>query len=217
MSTSPYHSDGPLLDHLRQNGDASISELVERLGVTATAVRQRLGRLSEGGLVTRTAVVEGRGRPSHRYRLTEAGIQSAGTNYDDLAKVLWQEVRSIDQPEIRRGLIGRIANRLTKLYQSQVVGSSLRERMDSIAQLLGKRDVPVVADGSDKRPVLTVLSCPYPELAEQDRSVCAMERKMLAEVLGEPVRLTSCRLDGESCCTFEMSSAPRGETPVAVS
>ena len=217
MTAIAKKSDAPLLDHLRRHGDASVGELVEHLGVTATAVRQRLSRLMEGDLVARSAVVEGRGRPSHRYRLTEAGAHSAGNNYDDLAIVLWEEVRAINHPEIRRGLLSRIAGRLMELYRSQIVGGNSRERMHSIAALLSERDVPVVADGCDEKPVLTVLSCPYPELAEQDRSVCAMERKMFAEVLGEPVRLTGCRLDGETCCTFEMSSAPRGGASAAVS
>ncbi|MDC0936639.1 MarR family transcriptional regulator [Pirellulales bacterium] len=217
MNTAANKSDSPLLDHLRQQGDASVSELGQHLGVTATAIRQRLARLMDGGLVARSAVVEGRGRPSHRYRLTAAGVQSGGNNYDDLAMVLWEEVRAIEHPEIRRGLLARIAGRLMELYRSQVVGGSLLERMKSLAGLLAERDVPVVAEGSEEKPVLTVLSCPYPELAEQDRSICAMERKLFADVLGEPVRLTGCRLDGETCCTFELSSTPRGEAAAAVS
>ena len=100
--------------------------------------------------------------------------------------VLWEEVRSIQHPEVRRGLLARIAGRLMELYRSEVVGGSLRDRMGSLAKLLAEREVPVVAEGSDEKPVLTVLSCPYPELAEQDRSICAMERKMFGDVLGEP-------------------------------
>jgi predicted ArsR family transcriptional regulator len=52
--------------------------------------------------------------------------------------------------------------------------------------------------------VLTALACPYPELAEQDRGICAVEKLVFSELLGEKVRLTECRLDGASnCCRFE--------------
>jgi predicted ArsR family transcriptional regulator len=58
--------------------------------------------------------------------------------------------------------------------------------------------------------VLTALACPYPELADQDRSVCAMERMLFAEVLGESVRLSKCRLDGDTCCSFEVGRRVSG-------
>jgi hypothetical protein len=37
-----------------------------------------------------------------------------------------------------------------------------------------------------------------------------MEKMMISEALGEGVRLSACRLDGATCCTFEASSAPVG-------
>jgi predicted ArsR family transcriptional regulator len=56
-------------------------------------------------------------------------------------------------------------------------------------------------------PTLTALACPYPELAERDRSVCAMERMLFADLLGRDVKLAGCRLDGAACCTFEVPDA----------
>jgi hypothetical protein len=51
-------------------------------------------------------------------------------------------------------------------------------------------------------PVLTTYACPYPDLAEEDRGICAAERVMLEELVGVPVKLSECRLDGGSCCRF---------------
>ena len=52
-------------------------------------------------------------------------------------------------------------------------------------------------------PVFRIHACPYPDLAEHDRSICAMEKMMVSQVLGHSVRLAECRLDGGSCCSFE--------------
>jgi predicted ArsR family transcriptional regulator len=46
-------------------------------------------------------------------------------------------------------------------------------------------------------------SCPYYALAEVDRAVCAMERKMFEKVLGRGLRISQCRLDGHRSCDFE--------------
>ena len=78
-------SDKAMLDVLRQNGAVTISVLVAEMGVTATAVRQRLQRLMADGLIERQAENKGRGRPNHRYSLTEKGERSAGTNFADMA------------------------------------------------------------------------------------------------------------------------------------
>ncbi len=208
-STPGEISDQTIVDFLRRQGRASIGELIEHTGVTATAVRQRLTRLMRNGLVERVAEAAGRGRPSHRYLLTAAGQRSGGTNYDALAQVLWDEIRGVLDPAVRQGLLKRISARLSDLYRGQVVGGTLRERMASLAGLMSRQDVPFEVEGTKRLPVLTALACPYPDLAERDRSVCAMEKMLLSEVLGENLKLSACRLDGATCCTFE-ASAPTG-------
>jgi predicted ArsR family transcriptional regulator len=71
--------------------------------------------------------------------------------------------------------------------------------------LFGERRIPLELDQSGALPVLTAVTCPYPELADQDRSICAMERMLFAEVLGTDVRLAGCRLEGQPSCTFELN------------
>lgn len=201
-------SDRSIVEYLRRSGSATVSELMEFAGVTATAIRQRVNRLMDQGLVVRRAEARGRGRPTHRYSLSPAGERSGGDNYEDLAGVLWLEIRAVKEPDLRHGLLKRIARRLADVYRSRIVGSDLHEKMESLAGVMQERDVPFeVAEDDSQLPVLTALACPYPDLAEQDRGICSLEKMLFSEILGENVRLSSCRLDGESCCTFEASSA----------
>ena len=60
-------SDAAVVDLLRGDTSLGISDLAERLGVTATAVRQRLDRLMRTGLVERTTVAKPRGRHLRQY------------------------------------------------------------------------------------------------------------------------------------------------------
>lgn len=199
------NSDIAILDLLRKSDSLSISDLATAMGVTATAVRQRLTRLMAQGYIDREATRAGRGRPSHQYRLTSKGRRKTGSNFADLAIALWQEIRSIEDPDVRRGLLQRLAKRLVAAYADQIEGTSVEEKMESVATLFGDRKVPfTVTREADKLPVLTALACPYPELAEQDKSICSMEKMLFSELLGESVNLSQCRLDGESCCTFEV-------------
>ncbi len=200
-------SDRALLDLLRASGRLRIAELTDRLGVTATAVRQRMRRLIAAGLVDRSAVGAGRGRPWHVYSLTELGRREFGSNFADMAVALWDELRSIRDPEIRRGLLGRVTRRLAGQYHSRMAGATPEQRMREVATLLQERKVPFHVETQDGLPVLKALACPYTELAERDRSVCAMERMLFSDLVGAPLHLAQCRLDGEPCCTFHPPAA----------
>ena len=203
MATATDTSDAKLIDLLRSEGPKSVSELALATEVTATAVRQRLTRLMADDLVERHVQRAGRGRPSHRYSLTEKARRQAGANFTDLALVLWNEIRAIRDPSVQRGLLDRLAKTMAQMYGPLVEGLSTRERMRSLVLLFADRRVPLEVDQSSQLPVLRALECPYPELAEQDRGICAVERMMLSKILETDVRLTQCRLDGGACCEFE--------------
>lgn len=203
MSTVTENADTEVLELLRSHGRMSIAELADQTDVTQSAVRQRLTRLMGEGMVERAVHRTGRGRPSHSYALTEKARRQLGTNFDDLAMVLWQEIRQVRDPEVRRGLLARIAKALAERYAAEVDGATTAERMQSLAQLFRERRIPFSVDESAELPVLTMGECPYPALAEQDRGICAVERMLFAELLSADVRLSSCRLDGHTCCQFE--------------
>jgi predicted ArsR family transcriptional regulator len=207
MNSQAETSDEVLLNYLRRHGAARISDLVAETGVTATAVRQRIQRLMADGLIERHAEKISRGRPNHRYALTEKGQRQSGDNFSDLATVLWEEIKAVPDPEVRRGLLKRIADRFVEKYRGTIHGDSLDERMASLVGLMNEREVPFEVNTAGGLPVLSALACPYPELAQADRGVCTMEKLMISEVLGESVRLSACRLDGANCCTFTPSTS----------
>jgi DeoR family suf operon transcriptional repressor len=200
-------TDTGVVDLLRRHTSLSIAALAKDLGVTATAVRQRLDRLMLAGIVERRADARPRGRPAHAYSLTAAGRRLGGDNFRDLAMVLWTELRNVRDPGVRQGLLGRIAASLAEAYRNRIAGETPASRLQSIAGVLGERNIDCsVEDGP--LAVLTTYSCPYPDLAERDRAVCAAERLMLQELVGSAVQLSECRLDGAPCCRFTAAAAP---------
>ena len=116
MAMHTETSDDGVIELLRNRGALGISDLTTTMQVTATAVRQRLTRLMNQGLVQRETSKPPRGRPSHRYSLTEKGRRQTASNFADLTLALWQEVRSIKDAETRRGLLQRIAKKMASAY-----------------------------------------------------------------------------------------------------
>lgn len=208
MSAVSQINDVDVLQLLRACGPLGVAELSTEISVTPTAVRQRLTRLLAQGLIERQPIRRGRGRPRHNYHLTSKGVRYTGSNFTDLAQALWKEVSNIEDFEVRRMVLRRVLRAMVEQYARQIEGRSTLERMRSLAGLLAQRRVPFSVDEPSPQneiPILTAHVCPYPELAESDPTICAMERILFSELLGQNMTLSRCRLDGASDCQFQPS------------
>jgi predicted ArsR family transcriptional regulator len=204
-------ADRALLDLIRRDGPMTVSEMSATLGVTGTAVRNRLSRLLGAGLVERHCRRQGRGRPQHAYRVSVEAQKRLGQNYADLALVLWDEMMSsVADRKLRRLLFTRVTDRLAQLYRSQVSGQGWEGRLVQLTNLLHDRGVEaeVAMEAGGSVPLLRQHSCPYYELAESDPAICALERKMFEKVLGRSLRLSQCRLEGDRVCDFQAKPIP---------
>lgn len=208
-------SDRALLDLLRRRGPMTVAEMSASLGVTGTAVRNRLTRLLESGLVERRIEVNrSRGRPRHAYQASVEAQKRLGQNYADLAVVLWEEMMTtVADRKLRRLLFTRITERLAEMYRERVSGPGWEGRLVQLTTLLHDRGVEaeVARDDIGASPMLRQHSCPYYELAETDRAICALERKMFEKVLGRGLKLSQCRLDGDHSCDFRAKASSADE------
>jgi predicted ArsR family transcriptional regulator len=217
MYVTSDSADTHFLRQLRRLGPSSIQQLCEALGVTATAVRQRLSRLQDAGYVDRERIRAQRGRPYHVYHVTPQGLRQFGDDYDQLAQILWKELRAIEDAPTRDRLLGRIRQSLIERYRSEeetegenerTIGTEqLADRFEQLRAVLDREgfevEVSTRRGAQGPLPVLREHSCPYHGLAAQDRSMCELEQSVFGEVLGVRLTLSRCCHDGDSYCEFE--------------
>jgi len=214
--------DEQFLLSLQRAGGGTVQELCDTAGVTATAIRLRLGRLQTLGLIERQSIRNGRGRPHHTYQITELGRRRLGDNYSELALLLWSELQTIDEVDVRQRVTGRIRDAMVQRYGANVRGTVLSDRFAQLGVALSDRGFSVEIDsrpvdseviessesdlspaGSRKvLPILRENHCPYLELAQQDSGICELEQQVFEKVLGVPLTLASCCRDGGNCCEF---------------
>jgi predicted ArsR family transcriptional regulator len=202
MKGSLEHGDEQFLLSLDRLGGGTVQELCDAAGVTATAVRQRLWRLLSLGLIERQTIRTGRGRPHHTYQVTVDGRRQLGDNYTELARLLWNELHAIDEPDVRHRVTGRIRDALVKQYGAVVQGATLSDRFSQLKLALAARGFSVDVDSQELLPVLRENHCPYHDLAQQDSGICELEQQVFEQVLGVPLTLTSCCRNGDHCCEF---------------
>lgn len=201
------HGDEHFLQQMHRLGHCSIQDMCDAAHVTATAVRQRLNRLQSLGLVTRETVRRGRGRPHHAYVLTELGLRQLGDNYSELALLLWNELKRIEDHAIRDGVMGRIRDALSRRYGVNVSGMTLEERLNQLSLALQERGFQIEVEQRDGLPVLKEHHCPYPDLAGFDRGICDLEQDVFSQIVGVPLTLTRCCRDGHRSCEFEPTAS----------
>lgn len=210
MKTSIEPGDEQFLQQLHRLGTGSIQDLCQSLGVTATAIRQRLVRLEAQGFVEREVVRTGRGRPHHDYKVTELGLRELGDNYAELAILLWRELRSIPEVEVRQRVANRLKAALVKRYGGQIQGETLLARMQGLQAVLERRGFQMEVGSRDDLPVLRENNCPYQELAGEDTGICELEKQVFEEVLGVELKLACCCRNGDNSCEFQpMESSVR--------
>lgn len=215
MSLTRINIDHELLSLLPRLESATVQDLCDALGVTATAVRQRLNRLQAEGFVEREVERRDRGRPCHVYKLTAQGVKSLGDDHAEIAAILWKSIAEIDSPAIRQQLIQSVKNALVRRFGSQEgMTGSLVGRLQTLCEKLSNQgfDVELAANPEGRLlPIIREHNCPYHELVAEDSTFCELEQSVFSELLGVPVELSSCRVDGDRCCEFSIATSPIGE------
>jgi len=201
--------DREILEYLHQSDGADVQALCDLLGVTRTAVRQRISRLESAGLIVSDLQGQGRGRPRHVYRVTSEGLHALGENYRQLAVVLWEAITGFEDEGVRVQLLGRVRDVLAERFRRHL-GScdSLDDRLDLLASEMKSSGFNVESDHQGGLRILRETSCPFPMLAEVDEAICQVERQVLEQVLGAPVEFRSRCRDGHGCCEFQVLNVP---------
>ena len=204
-TTSPA---GQILEFLLRNGPASIKDLEQAAGVTATAVRQQLASLTADGLVAMSKERQGVGRPRNLYQLTDRSHSLFACYNDELALDLIHELMETEGADKLRYLLNRVGSKLAVQYRRQIKGQAMGDRARELSTVLDRRGIRVDLEHGDDVIILREYNCPYHEIAAVHRDVCEMERSAFSQALGTDVTLGDCIQDGHHSCHFTVNTRP---------
>ncbi len=194
-----------IVDYLRREGRATVKKLGEVLGLTSTGVRQHLTVLERDGLLEAHEERGRVGRPALVYRLTEQGDALFPKKYDQLANVLLEEVRGVVGPQGLQTLLRRVASRLAEPAREQMEGKPLAERVSEASRIIQQRGCLADSRQDGEEWFINQYTCPFPNVARQNSSVCALDVEFVRQLVGVDVRLTKSLLRDDGCCTFRIS------------
>lgn len=193
-----------ILRSLRVQGQCTVKELAEIVGISPVSVRHHLSYLQANGLVTAEEVRYGVGRPHHVFSLTNEAHELFPTRYFQLTTRLLEEIKDGLPQEQVETFFKRIAKSITENYGETFEGLPMEERFQRLVSLLSNEGFDAEYEKQEGQFVIHMFSCPYLKLVQQHPEICLVGQALISEALSLPFERITCFFDGDAHCTFSL-------------
>lgn len=197
-----------IIDILRERGEATVddivSELQDRRGkeITAVTVRHHLARLQEDDLIASPQMRHRNtpGRPQHVYMLTEKAFAQFPNNYQRLATGLIQGIRRHLSPDHVNVIIEDVAGHMAS--EANIPPLPIEQRLDAVVEYLSGQGYDARWETANDGFMLFTSNCPYHQLAHADHTLCEMDLRLVASLLGVVPRRHAHLQAGDLSCAY---------------
>lgn len=211
-----------VLRFVSERGPITTSDLVERLGLTETAVRRHVDRLLADGLIEASDIVPGRrrrGRPAKAWVLSAEGHRALTSDYDLLAGQALRFIARTVGPEavgaFARQRVASIADRYADRVSA--AGTDPAARTAALVRALDEDGFAATTRPVDG-PGLTGIQlcqghCPVQHVAAEFPQFCDAETEAFSELLGVHVQRLATLAQGDHVCTTFVPTGHPGTNP----
>jgi predicted ArsR family transcriptional regulator len=200
-----------ILVHLRRTGPSAPDGIAAAIGASRSGVAQQLRALDSAGLVTRTSVRHGVGRPRHLYDVTADAQDLFPTNYDGLATGLLEAILEVGGEALVEDVFAARrrqaeANLRVRMEANLPEGAPLEARVRELARLQDELGYISEArvDGDGIR--LLEHNCAVLDVARGSPAACRAELALFRDVLGTEVTRERHIATGDRCCEYRIGT-----------
>lgn len=193
-----------ILEIIKQERQATVEDLAERLELTPMTIRHHLNVLQAQNLVVASKVRRSKkvGRPRLVYTLTDAADELFPQSYGELARYLVSEVKETVGEDEAEAILRRVADRVARSAPAPIAGQTFEDRLTQVVDFMEEQGFISRWEETDQGYVITNLSCPYRLVTREHDEVCIMDTELLTQLLNvTPQRLSSMR-EGDPACSF---------------
>jgi predicted ArsR family transcriptional regulator len=201
-----------ILVHLRRTGPASPDSIAGSLAASRSGVTQQLRALELAGLVSRTTLRHGVGRPRHLYDVTADAQGLFPSNYDGLATGLMAAIIEVGGETLLEEIFlarRRQAEARTRELLEARLGPepTLADRVAALAEIQDELGYLAEVRRDDGQLRLVEHNCAVLHVARGNPAACQAEMDLFSALLGaRVVRETHIRA-GDRCCSYVVAGA----------
>lgn len=198
-----------LLDVIKRSGTISIDEIVERIDLAKTTLREHLLQLERDGYVKRDYIRSGPGRPSLQYQLSAKGESLYPSSESKLMKEMIKHLKSGDNEEILEDFFEifwdeRLDQARTMMDEAS--SDDPKKRVAELMNMLEEEGFMPEFDISEDTKTLTVkeCNCPFSEVVKETRLPCKLEAMFYKKLFSDQAERTTYIADGDFACEYNI-------------
>lgn len=174
-----------ILQLIRDEGQVTVDQLAEKLGLSPMTIRHHLALLQRDGLVQAEVMPSPgrRGRPRLTYILTPAGAEMFPSNVTRLAHVLLMQLKRLMPPAALHTFLEGMADAWASSFP-KVEGISTEAKLDQITMFLNNMGYQADWEYAGSVVEFRMKNCPYRWLAGQHPELCLVDLKLLQRLTG---------------------------------
>jgi predicted ArsR family transcriptional regulator len=188
----------------------TVDELTRLLGLTRNAVREHLATLERDGLVQRSGVRRGDGKPAHLYALAPEAAELFARGYAPVLHGVLDELAGRLAPEALEALLRGVGHRLAG--GRPIPRGGVRERVAAGVALLNALGGLAEVRETDGVLVIEGWSCPLASVVVDHPQLCRVPEALLTDLIGLPVQ-ERCERREPPRCIFKVATAPKRQRP----
>ena len=208
QATSERKTRRAIAKLLKTEGPIGSTQLAERLGLTAMAVRQHLYALQREGLVAAEERPVPIGRPAKFWRLTREADHLFPEAYAELSVALIDSVKDAFGDEgLERVLTSRCARQRVDYGKRIKPGDSLEKKLKELAKVRSEEGYMAEIRKEAKDSFLLVENhCPICAAANACQGFCSTELDLFRSVLGPGVSVERAEhiIKGDQRCVYRV-------------
>jgi predicted ArsR family transcriptional regulator len=188
---------------LKSTEGKTADELVTRVGITKTAVREHLERLSALGYVRFEDDRGGVGRPRRRYLVSPEGAHAFPKQYSWLSNQVLAELSRSLSPADVGDFMKRLADRVYEENSASLHSSDPEIRLRLLAKLMNNLGYRAkLTKPGEPTATIEAFNCVYHDVAKTNPRLCEFDLQLIRRSTGGDVTLDSCIARGGGSCRF---------------
>jgi DeoR family transcriptional regulator, suf operon transcriptional repressor len=186
----------------------TLNELAEVVGISPISMRHHIARLEADGLLTAVEERHGVGRPRMVYTLTESGLERFPTRYVRLTLRLLEQLKETMPAPMVNNLFTQMAKEMADdlAAQSDLQDLPIEERLIKMQRFLESEGFTINWERQGNQYLIREVNCPYFHVGQSHPEVCAVDQTLISAALSVPAEKVKCILNGDSVCTYVVTS-----------
>jgi predicted ArsR family transcriptional regulator len=195
-----------ILDYLKRQGQATVTELADYLEMAPVSVRHHLDLLIGDNLVETSRVRRQAraGRPTRLYALTDQADSLFPNNYQQLARESLDILKRTLPPDQFIGVMTELANKTADRAPQELKGLPPAERLQTTVQFLNDEGYMAFCECEQDEILLHTCHCPYKDLVGDHPEICQIDHVLIRRLTGMTPLRVSHMTNGGVRCTYKL-------------